>query len=153
MDGVRGYWDRQKLLSRHGKKIHCPPWFIEQLPKEYDLDGELWMGRHHTHTDVMKVLNSQNDDWIQIRYCLFDIPSSIDTTYEERMKEMEALKPFLPPHVHVVQNIQCKGNDHPDACLSSIVTTNAEGFILREPQTTYQVGFTSSILKVKASVL
>ena len=27
------------------RKYLCPNWFIEELPKDISLDGELWMGR------------------------------------------------------------------------------------------------------------
>ena len=29
MDGVRAFWNGKKLLSRHGKEINCPAWFLE----------------------------------------------------------------------------------------------------------------------------
>ena len=45
MDGVRAYWNGEKLISKQAKDISCPNWFIEGLPKEVKLDGELWMGR------------------------------------------------------------------------------------------------------------
>ena len=39
MDGVRAYWNGEKLLSRHDKKFECPDWFIEGIPKGLKLDG------------------------------------------------------------------------------------------------------------------
>ena len=46
LDGVRGYWNGQSMISKHGKEIICPQWFIDQLPKnDISLDGEFWLGR------------------------------------------------------------------------------------------------------------
>jgi len=63
-------------------------------------------------------------------------PSSYDTN-EERMKEMESLKSVLPPHVYIVENIQCTGNEHPQHHLSSVVVGKGEGLMVRRPQTVY----------------
>jgi ATP-dependent DNA ligase len=40
LDGVRAYWNGQKLISRHSKEILCPNWFTQELNK-ISLDGEL----------------------------------------------------------------------------------------------------------------
>src|SRR5947209_1891688 len=119
--GVRAYWTGEKLLSRHGKRIPCPEWFISSLPKLNTVDGELWKGKGSTVGEVMKVLNSKTRNWKELRYYVYDIPSS-PGTYEVRMKEMEALKSCLPSHVHVVENIQCRDTNHLYKYLDSIVS-------------------------------
>ena len=43
-DGVRGYWDGEKLLARGGQRIYAPAWFTAGWPTT-PLDGELWAGR------------------------------------------------------------------------------------------------------------
>lgn len=44
LDGVRAYWDGQRMLSRDGQAIALPAWFAAWLPPRA-LDGELWMAR------------------------------------------------------------------------------------------------------------
>jgi ATP-dependent DNA ligase len=44
LDGVRGYWTGQKLISRSGDPFHVPKWFTKNFPST-PLDGELWLGR------------------------------------------------------------------------------------------------------------
>src|SRR4051794_24265989 len=105
MDGVRGYWNGLKLISKNGQVVHCPSVFTEDLPKNVELDGELWMGQGSIHSEILAVMNSKNGDWNQMGYYVFDIPSS-RAAYEDRMREMAALKPVLPSHVHIVDNIQ-----------------------------------------------
>lgn len=153
MDGVRAYWNGKKSISKHGKEIKCPPWFTEHLPSTFQLDGELWMGRGTTHTSVTAILNlkkKQNGDdagWKQIGYFIFDIPSS-NKVYEERIDEMESLKPDLPSHVHVVANIKCNGNEHLRDYLASVMAHNGEGLMARKPAS-QETGYTASLLKVK----
>ena len=43
-DGMRGYWDGEKLSTRSGEHIEAPVWFTAGWPK-IPLDGELWVGR------------------------------------------------------------------------------------------------------------
>ena len=151
MDGVRAYWNGERLLSRYGKDLSCPKWFVENLPTNVGLDGELWMGQATTHDNLMKVLNSKTGDWSRIGYYVFDIPST-PGTYEERMEGMAALAPLLPPHVHVVTNVLCSGTEHLQQYLDLIVAAHGEGVIIRKPNTNNEIGFTSSILKVKVSI-
>lgn len=153
MDGVRGYWSGDALLSRQGNMFPCPPWFTATLPCNMSLDGELWMGRSNTHVTVTALLNSNSTNnhlWGQLRYCIFDIPSSLGT-YEQRMREMEALKDGMAPHIEIVENARCKGIDDLLSLLDSVVTAKGEGIMLREPQAPYLLGPTASLLKVKVN--
>jgi len=45
LDGVRCYWNGKQLCSRNGKAFYPPKYFIEALPKDFELDGELWTTR------------------------------------------------------------------------------------------------------------
>lgn len=43
-DGVRGYWNGQRLLTRAGNPIASPAWFTADWPST-PMEGELWAGR------------------------------------------------------------------------------------------------------------
>ena len=43
-DGVRGYWDEAKLMTRGGEPIAAPAWFTAGWPAA-PMDGELRAGR------------------------------------------------------------------------------------------------------------
>ena len=45
LDGVRCLWDGKTLYSRNGNKFYPPSYFKEALPKNFELDGELWTKR------------------------------------------------------------------------------------------------------------
>jgi DNA ligase-1 len=41
-DGIRCFWNGKMLFSRNGRVIKAPKWFLEGLPSDVKLDGELW---------------------------------------------------------------------------------------------------------------
>ena len=147
MDGVRAYWNFNQLVSRHGNSIPCPHWFTSAFPSDVTLDGELWLGQGTTFEDMNAVIKSNTSDWSGVRYYVFDIPSSAGP-YEMRMKQMEAIK-SVSPQIQIVQNKRCQGREHLFIYLDSIVAGKGEGIVLREPQSVYVVGPSSSLLKAK----
>src|SRR4051812_29621236 len=102
MDGVRGYWDGRRLLSRKGKEFPVPDFFVRDLPP-ISLDGELWMGRN-SFERICAVTQNEKADWNQIVYYLFDSPH-FEGTYDQRLESLNKLK--LPPHVKVVSVQKC----------------------------------------------
>ena len=145
-DGVRAYWDGEKLCSKQGRQIACPSWFIEDLPKETTLDGELWMGRR-TLEDVVVIVKLDSDPrWKSVKYVVFDTPKS-KQLYEERSEELAKLK--FPPHVTLAKKELCRGNQHLLECLNSVVQGKGEGLMLVKPNSPYIGTRTSQLLKVK----
>jgi DNA ligase-1 len=146
LDGIRVYWNGYTMASKYGKKIPCPDWFIEELPKDITLDGELWMGRGNWEL-IMKVLNT-NDNllWKNISFMVFDLPNS-NEPYEVRVRDMARL--HLPKHVHVVDIEKCKGNNHPLDLLGKILENGGEGLMLNKPGSLYVKMRTDTLLKVK----
>jgi len=148
MDGVRGYWDGKKLLSRSGNRIVTPPWFVEGLP-EFQLDGELWMGKGSSNYNITSVIQSKHSEehWKNIGYYIYDAPS-FKETYDGRMKILKSLQ-LLPPHIHIVDNIECKGRNHLLTLLEEVITAKGEGLMARNPFSQYTAGLVASLLKVK----
>src|SRR4051812_8252902 len=105
LDGIRAYWDGEKLSSRHGNRIYCPINFTENLPTT-PLDGELWLGRGSFHK-LTGLLNSEvkDDTWNEIKFVVFDLPNSKEPI-ETRISEMMTLS--LPPHASILKKEQCK---------------------------------------------
>jgi ATP-dependent DNA ligase len=64
------------LWSRYGNIVHAPDYFLNDLPKNIMLDGELYMGRgkfQETSSIIKKI--EPGAGWSSIRYRIFDIPS------------------------------------------------------------------------------
>jgi DNA ligase-1 len=63
LDGVRGYWTGNKLISRQGNSFHAPEWFTRNFPS-IPLDGELWTEREQFQELVTIVRReSAGTDW------------------------------------------------------------------------------------------
>jgi DNA ligase-1 len=150
MDGVRAYWNGRCMISRYGKKISCPLWFLEGLPGNLTLDGELWLGRGNYEMLNSILLSSKESPlWKNISYVVFDLPSSKEP-YEMRLQYLTNLK--LPQHVNVVDIVECKGNDHLLLYLAEKMQQGAEGLMANKPLSLYVSRRTDTILKVKVRI-
>ncbi|MCA9110355.1 MAG: DNA ligase [Planctomycetaceae bacterium] len=149
LDGVRAYWDGEKLLSRQGNEYHAPKWFIESLPKT-PLDGELWMDRKAFQKTVSIVRRQdKSDQWKQIRYVLFDAPA-MEATFEERLQFVEeTVADAGADFVQALEHLRCETIKHLRKELERIESLGGEGLMLREPGSKYESGRSTSLLKVK----
>ena len=128
--------------------MKCPGWFVEQLPKEFSLDAELWSGRG-TFETLMKTLNSNDTlEWKMIQVMVFDSPNSREP-YETRIRNLSNLA--LPNHVQIIDVCRCRANEDIGKYLSTIVDLGGEGMMANEGKTLYKPMRVESLLKVKVS--
>lgn len=64
------------LWSRYAKPIQAPTWFLDQLPRDFNLDGELWAGRGSFQllSSAVRKLVPLDHEWLQVRYLVIDMP-------------------------------------------------------------------------------
>ena len=157
-DGVRAYWNGQLFISRYGKEISCPSWFIEEIPKDISLDGELCLGEGSNFELVKAILNSNNENdgisWKNINYMVFDSPNS-NQPYESRMCDISNHLKFFNDNnnIHIVNIERCRGNDHLQEYLMNILSNGGEGLMVNKPNSLYVAIRTDSILKIKVKIL
>lgn len=60
LDGIRAYWDGEKLSTRQMRAIAAPEWFTKNLPP-FALDGELWTKRGDFE-EIQSIVMAQNPD-------------------------------------------------------------------------------------------
>lgn len=151
LDGVRAFWDGRQFISRQGNVYMAPEWFIEDLPDDVHLDGELWMGRKMFQKAVSVVRRQdKNDMWKDIKFLVFDAPK-LDDAFEARMAYVRQLLDerrtrYAEPHSHT----RCGGTDHLKEELARVEALGGEGLMLRKPQSKYEVGRSFTLLKVKS---
>jgi DNA ligase-1 len=64
------------LWSRYFKPIWAPSWWLEHLPHDLFLDGELWCGRQQFNSLTSIVKRKEADDrWESVLFKVFDSPS------------------------------------------------------------------------------
>ena len=148
-DGVRAHWDGEQLWTRGGNEISAPDYFLKELPKGIELDGELWLGRGRFE-DTVSVVRTQKPDerWREIRYMIFDAPKATGM-FEQRMEFVRNVIPRTAKHLKRVPQTLCKGVEHLLARRDRIVESGGEGLMIRQPRSAYESGYSSTLLKVK----
>ncbi len=84
------------LWSRYGNIIHAPDFFLDQLPPNVILDGELYTGRKDFQTlrSIVSTLPENRIDtaWRRVKYCVFDRPAAGDLFAERVINEINFKK-------------------------------------------------------------
>lgn len=150
LDGVRAYWDGQRFISRLGNEFFAPKWFTQGFPQT-PLDGELWGGRKLFQRTV-GIVKRQDESplWKELQYVVFDAPSH-GGVFEERVSFIESTLNelrinWLVAHKHE----RCGGTEHLRAELARVEGLGGEGLMVRKPQSRYEAGRSSTLLKVKS---
>ncbi len=149
LDGVRAYWDGKQFISRLGNLFHAPEWFVKGLP-DHPLDGELFGGRKKFQRTVSVVRRQdQSEGWREIRYVVFDAPA-MDAPFEARLAAIRhAIEKTGLAHVEAHPHEPCRGVDHLREELARVEALGGEGLMLRKPGSKYEVGRSTTLLKVK----
>jgi DNA ligase-1 len=149
-DGVRGYWDGQRLLTRSGEPIAAPAWFTAHWPAT-PLDGELWAGRGRFAQAVSTIRQQTPDDaaWRALRYMVFDLPAHPGPFTERRLALQQAITPLAQPWVQAVAH-----EPAPDAAglqtrLNDTVAAGGEGLMLNRGSAPYRTNRSDDLLKFK----
>ena len=91
LDGVRGIWNGENFYFRSVKRIYASKWFTENFSAQ-PKDGELWMERvtFERLSGIVRKNISDERDWKQMRYMLFELPES-SGTFNERIHKIVKL--------------------------------------------------------------
>ena len=150
LDGVRAYWDGERLLSRKGNPINAPPWFVEHYPR-VPLDGELWMGRGAFERLSGAVRRQVPDDaqWRGIRFMVFDLPSS-PGTFDRRLQRLrEMFETIASPYLALVEQFRVADRAELMETLDRVVAGGGEGLMLHKGSSLYTAGRGDDLLKLK----
>ena len=149
LDGVRAYWDGKQFLSRKNNIFRAPDWFTAGLPP-MPLDGELWIARKAFQRTVSVVRRQDKADvWKEVRYLVFDAPKARGG-FEKRAEWLGSVLPnWGNKYLQFHQHIECEGTDALLAELQRIESLGGEGVMLRKPESKYEFGRSSTLLKVK----
>lgn len=149
LDGVRGVWDGERLLSRNGKVLHAPAWFTRDFPP-FALDGELWTKRADFE-NIVSIVRSKTADarWRRVKYHVFEVPRQAGGL----LARLAVLRDYLQqqPNEHIViipQTPVTAAEDLTDF-LAEVTAGGGEGVVVRDPASPYQTGRLSSALKAK----
>ncbi|MBT9475470.1 DNA ligase [Polaromonas sp.] len=149
-DGVRGYWDGEKLLTRGGERIAAPAWFTAGWPS-IPMDGELWAGRGQFSKAVSTVRQQTPDDeaWRTLRFMVFDLPAQ-GGPFSERLSALNRLLTDLSiPWVQLVAQSKVASHAALQERLRKTVKLGGEGLMLHRGASLYKAQRNDDLLKVK----
>src|SRR5579884_2164527 len=151
LDGMRAIWTGRELLSLNGNPIPAPRWFVDKLPSDTKLDGELWTGRGDFQR-LISIARSESVDkgWASVKLQLFDIPDPRADVFEKRQNRLaQIVNTMRAQHVSLVRQIRCRDAQHLKELMNEYVKMGAEGLMLRKPSSYYEPKRSSTLLKVK----
>jgi len=155
LDGIRAYWDGERFYSRTGKNITAPKAFLDRMPRDITLDGELYAGRGNfniTSSIVRKTKNIEKytDDWLDnITYCVFDTPEKSEWPFERRLAYMYEKVGTKYKNVEIVRHTIVKKEKQMYDELERVTKLDGEGLMLRKYESTYEHKRSKNLLKVK----
>lgn len=149
-DGVRGYWDGSKLLTRGGERVEAPAWFTAGWPA-FPMDGELWAGRGKFASAVSIVRQQTPDDdaWRTMHYMVFDLPAHTGSFAERNAALQSLLAGLALPWVRPVEQFKVANRAALRAALDRVVKQGGEGLVLHRAASLYQAGRSDDLLKLK----
>lgn len=163
LDGVRAWWNGEKMYARSGRAWNPPKWFKDRLPKDLHLDGELWMKRDAFDTTSGICRRADADAWNRINLMAFDV-TNVNLPYEDRLKLLRSRLPDgeqTPDQIQEATNnkqggkicvlpaVKCTGKAHFNELMKQILHKGGEGLMLRQPGSMYEAGRSKSLYKHK----
>jgi DNA ligase 1 len=149
-DGVRAFWDGQRLRFRSGLTVAAPAWFLAALPAT-PLDGELWLGRGQFDALSGTVRRQVPDDaeWRRVRFMVFELPEAAGT-FAQRAQHLHTIAqkhgwPALvaAPQQAVADRVALLQK------LNEVVQGGGEGLVLHQADAPYVTGRSAFVLKFK----
>jgi len=150
LDGIRAYWDGQRLITRNGNPIAAPAWFTAGWPAE-PLDGELWLGRG-TFGRLMGLLHRadpQDPEWRQLSYQVFDAPHLPGPFGTRLMALRHLLKAPASPYLRLLAQVRMTQRTALLALLAQVQRQGGEGLMLHRDSALYRAGRSEDLLKLK----
>jgi DNA ligase-1 len=150
LDGVRGRFDGEKLISRQGNIIKAPEWFIKDFPKTI-LDGELWIdrGRFEEVSGIINQENASDLDWQKIRFMVFDLPASNEVFLLRYKKLLDLVNKSNSRYLRVIEQNEISDATSLKKLLDKIVTAGGEGLMLHRKDSLYKAERNDDLLKLK----
>lgn len=150
LDGIRAIWTGRELVTRSGRILNPPKWFVQDLP-EITIEGELWAGRggfNHVQKTVLDQV-PDSSQWEKITFMLFDVPGHLGT-FEQRYGYLQNYCQSLPfTHIQCVEQKIVETHKDLQALLNEVTHDEAEGLMLKKRHEIYHPGRNSSLIKVK----
>ena len=150
LDGVRGYWDGEKLLTRNGNEISVPTWFTENWPT-IAFEGEIWSKRNDFQRIVSCIKRKKVTIpcWKNLKLKLFDLPHH-QGNFTMRINAMKTIVVNTKsPYLHMIHQYKVLTTKALYQQLDKVVEANGEGLMLHHQDSLYRQGRNPQLMKLK----
>ena len=153
LDGMRGFWDGKKLLSRGGNIIATPLWFTRDWPTT-PMDGELYLGLNSFQSLMSCVKgkslsNEKKRCWRRIRFMIFDLPKH-QGNFNQRVQAMTTIAAqTTSDYLKMITQEKVTSEAHLEQKLTQVIAKQGEGLMLHLSHAHYLSGTNSALLKIK----
>lgn len=146
LDGVRAYWNGEKLISRNGIIFNPPAFFTKDFPKS-ELDGELWSKRRD-FANISSIVNTNEatDKWKTLTYNVFEVPHVTGGLIERLLNVKES------KYIKIIPQIRVKDRAHLAEFLKIVESKGGEGVVVRDGSLEYYAARNNNALKVKSYI-
>lgn len=150
LDGVRAFWDGQRLRTRGGLLIAAPGWFTQKLPG-VALDGELWMGRGRFDLLSGAVRQAEPDEaaWRLISFRVFEMPGAAGPFEQRAQRLRQVVEQAQFGGLHWVPQEVVADRSALERRLAEVVAAGGEGLMLHKADAPYTTGRSDVLLKLK----
>ena len=148
LDGVRGFWDGKRLLSRNAYPFTPPPDFTRDFPP-FALDGELFSERGR-FAEISAAVRTVGDPWQGIRLHVFDVPDAPGGLLERLQQAKDWLAAHPTCRFTVIEQRPVGSLDEARRFLEEVEAKGGEGVVFRDPNVPYQAGRSAGFLKWKS---
>lgn len=154
LDGVRGYWNGESLITRQGNIINSPDWFTQNWPAQA-IDGELWIERNQFQRVLSCVRKKQPEQqqskscWRDVRFMMFDLPQH-GGSFTDRVSAMKSLiTQVKSPYFAMISQTKFNTLTEVDNRLASVMAMQGEGLMLHLDSAYYKKGRNTALMKLK----
>ncbi|GLX83995.1 ATP-dependent DNA ligase [Thalassotalea loyana] len=149
LDGVRGYWDGRKLMTRNGHEIIAPTKFTAGWP-EVSLDGELWWERG-AFDKTSGCIRSKDIKpcWQHITFNIFDLPKH-NGTFTERVDAMQTIcQSYRKTSIRCIEQSKVNSIAALNDKLQKVIDQGGEGLMLHLATAMYEAKRVNHLFKLK----
>ncbi len=147
-DGVRAFWSGKTLLTRNGKKLSPPPFWLENLPP-FEVEGELFVGRGEFEKTSSIVKTAGDSRWAEVKFLIFDAPSEQGGILERLKRVQIWLEKQKTSVVTLIKQHKLNSTQEAFDFLDEVVKRGGEGVVVRDAARSYEHGRSDSVLKIK----
>ncbi len=149
-DGVRAFWDGQRLCFRSGREVMAPRWFTAALPAQA-LDGELWLGRGRFDalSATVRRVEPVDAEWRALSYLVFEAPGQAGDFAARHAQLQRCVALARQPQLQVVEQQRLPDRAALQRRYRQVLAAGGEGLMLHRADAPYVSGRSDLLLKLK----